>query len=318
MAPARPRTRRAAPSPAGGTRAAPPAASRLGPLTDRERTVALAVGAGSSNAEIAAAHHISLATVKAHVSAILTKLDLTNRVQVALLVHDAGLDHAGCRAAWSVPQRLERAAAARPLLGAHDHAAPGGHMDSTDRNRGSAGEEPVVPASVTEPQPTLLDHMDGPTGFVYSTVPVVVFVAANAFLSLTATMIVSIAVALAVTGYRLLRGEHLGLPGRFRRRARLRAGPPPADRRRVEPGARRHARLAGRPGGAARPRRGPRSPRRRRSAFGSGVQQWLYVSDATGWLAVARIAMGWPLTILAALVVVWAFRRSSTRLLTQA
>lgn len=45
-----------------------------------------------SNAEIATAHHVSLATVKTYVSAILTKLDLNNRVQVALLVHDADLD----------------------------------------------------------------------------------------------------------------------------------------------------------------------------------------------------------------------------------
>ena len=36
-----------------------------------------------------ARHHLSLATVKTHVSAILTKLDLDNRVPVALLVHDA-------------------------------------------------------------------------------------------------------------------------------------------------------------------------------------------------------------------------------------
>jgi DNA-binding NarL/FixJ family response regulator len=34
---------------------------------------------------------MSIATVKAHVSRILTKLDLTNRTQVALLAHDAGL-----------------------------------------------------------------------------------------------------------------------------------------------------------------------------------------------------------------------------------
>jgi Bacterial regulatory proteins, luxR family len=34
---------------------------------------------------------MSVATVKAHVSRVLTKLDLNNRVQVALLVHDAGL-----------------------------------------------------------------------------------------------------------------------------------------------------------------------------------------------------------------------------------
>ncbi|MCM3844927.1 response regulator transcription factor [Pseudonocardia alni] len=71
------------------TRAA--ARRRLERLAERERTIALDLGAGRSNAEIAARHHISVATVKTHVSAILTKLDLNNRVQVALLVHDAGL-----------------------------------------------------------------------------------------------------------------------------------------------------------------------------------------------------------------------------------
>jgi DNA-binding NarL/FixJ family response regulator len=65
---------------------------KLDSLAERERTVAIELGAGRSNAEIAARHHISLATVKTHVSAILTKLGSTNRVQVALLVHDAGLD----------------------------------------------------------------------------------------------------------------------------------------------------------------------------------------------------------------------------------
>jgi len=71
------------------TRAA--ARRRLERLAERERTIALDLGAGRSNAEIAARHHISVATVKTHVSAILAKLDLNNRVQVALLVHDAGL-----------------------------------------------------------------------------------------------------------------------------------------------------------------------------------------------------------------------------------
>ena len=41
------------------------------------------------------------------------------------------------------------------------------------------------------------------------------------------------------------------------------------------------------------------------------VQQWLYVSDETGWLAFARIAMGYPLTGLALIVTVWAIRRAS-------
>jgi DNA-binding NarL/FixJ family response regulator len=51
--------------------------------------VANAVGQGSSNAEIAAELYMSVATVKAHVSRLLMKLDLGNRVQIALLVHDA-------------------------------------------------------------------------------------------------------------------------------------------------------------------------------------------------------------------------------------
>jgi DNA-binding NarL/FixJ family response regulator len=65
------------------------AAERLATLTERERDVATAVGAGASNAEIAAALFMSEATVKAHVSRLLSKLDLTNRVQIAILVHDA-------------------------------------------------------------------------------------------------------------------------------------------------------------------------------------------------------------------------------------
>lgn len=65
------------------------ATERLASLTDREREVAAAVGSGASNAEIAASLFMSEATVKAHVSRLLTKLELTNRVQVAILVHDA-------------------------------------------------------------------------------------------------------------------------------------------------------------------------------------------------------------------------------------
>ena len=60
-------------------------------LTDRERDVALAVGQGSSNAEIAEQLHLSIATVKAHISHLFLKLEATNRVQVAICMHDAGL-----------------------------------------------------------------------------------------------------------------------------------------------------------------------------------------------------------------------------------
>jgi DNA-binding NarL/FixJ family response regulator len=63
----------------------------LARLTEREAEVVLAVARGRSNAEIAGELFMSVATVKAHVSRVLTKLDLTNRTQLALLAHDAGL-----------------------------------------------------------------------------------------------------------------------------------------------------------------------------------------------------------------------------------
>jgi DNA-binding NarL/FixJ family response regulator len=65
------------------------ARERLAALSEREREVALAVGQGRANAEIAAELHVSVATVKAHVSRLLAKLDVDNRVQIALLVQDA-------------------------------------------------------------------------------------------------------------------------------------------------------------------------------------------------------------------------------------
>jgi DNA-binding NarL/FixJ family response regulator len=61
----------------------------LATLSPREHEVALAVGRGCANAEIAAELHMSVATVKAHVSRLLAKLELDNRVQIALLVQDA-------------------------------------------------------------------------------------------------------------------------------------------------------------------------------------------------------------------------------------
>jgi DNA-binding NarL/FixJ family response regulator len=76
--------------PASGSRRAR-AKERLGVLTDREREVALGLGRGFSNAQIGADLGMGLPTVKGHVSRVLAKLDLNNRVQVAVLVHDAEL-----------------------------------------------------------------------------------------------------------------------------------------------------------------------------------------------------------------------------------
>jgi DNA-binding NarL/FixJ family response regulator len=65
------------------------ARDRMATLSPREHDVALAVARGQANAEIAAALHLSVPTVKAHVSRLLDKLDVNNRVQIALLVKDA-------------------------------------------------------------------------------------------------------------------------------------------------------------------------------------------------------------------------------------
>ena len=73
------------------THRSPRAAARIAELTEREREVALAVGRGLSNAQIAAELYLSVPTVKAHVSRLFDKLGATNRVQIALCVHDAGL-----------------------------------------------------------------------------------------------------------------------------------------------------------------------------------------------------------------------------------
>jgi DNA-binding NarL/FixJ family response regulator len=67
------------------------AADRLAVLTERELEVAVCVGRGLSNSEIASELYLSIPTVKSHVSRLLTKLDSNNRVQVAMVVHDAGL-----------------------------------------------------------------------------------------------------------------------------------------------------------------------------------------------------------------------------------
>ncbi|MGI5422776.1 response regulator [Actinomadura luteofluorescens] len=64
---------------------------RITALTPREREVLALLGAGLSNAQIAGRLHVVEGTVKAYVSAILTRLDVRNRVQAAVLAYQAGL-----------------------------------------------------------------------------------------------------------------------------------------------------------------------------------------------------------------------------------
>jgi DNA-binding NarL/FixJ family response regulator len=66
------------------------AAQPLDPLTDREEEVLLQVARGRTNAEIAEEMHISLSTVKSHLTSLLAKLGARNRVEIAMWAHETG------------------------------------------------------------------------------------------------------------------------------------------------------------------------------------------------------------------------------------
>lgn len=198
-----------------------------------------------------------------------------------------------------------------------------------------SGEEPK------QPQQTLLEQMGGVGGLVYSAVPVVVFVVVNAFTGLLPAIWTAIGVAVVIGIVRLVRREPLqpaisgvlvvavcsyiayrsgqakgffllgiwtsllyggaflisillrwplvgtawsllnGLGFAWRRNRRALLGYDLATLTWVV-------------------------------VFGAKfvVQRWLYDTDQTGWLAFARIAMSYPLTVLALIVTVWAIRRA--------
>lgn len=230
-------------------------------------------------------------------------------------------------------------------------------MSMTGRQSGDtrhADAHPTEPLSVVssttgaadgKPEATLIDQLGGPKGFLYSTVPVVVFVTANAFLSLPLTIGIALASGVALVVFRLVRGE------RFSTAIGSLLGVVAAAAIVAWTGSARDffaigiwlslagavvtvgSVLARRPvtgvvwnllHGGTHPWRADRPSLRAHDiatltaalVFGSRfvVQQWLYAAESTAGLGVARIAMGTPLTILAALVVVWAFRRSTKRL----
>jgi DNA-binding NarL/FixJ family response regulator len=67
----------------------------LGPLTRREREVLQLIGCGLTNKDIAERLALSRATIKSHVSHILTKLDLQERAQAVVVAYEAGLVQPG-------------------------------------------------------------------------------------------------------------------------------------------------------------------------------------------------------------------------------
>ncbi|GAA1458175.1 response regulator transcription factor [Nocardiopsis exhalans] len=80
----------ASPAPTDSAAGRTEALRRLSVLSERERHVLVAVAEGKSNAEVGRALSMRETTVKAHVSRILAKLEMSNRVQAAILAHDAG------------------------------------------------------------------------------------------------------------------------------------------------------------------------------------------------------------------------------------
>ncbi|MFF1698594.1 response regulator [Streptomyces sp. NPDC058257] len=70
---------------------APRARRTVEGITDRECEVLTLVGRGLSNAEIAAELFITVATVKAHVARLFTKLDSRDRVQLVIIAYEVGL-----------------------------------------------------------------------------------------------------------------------------------------------------------------------------------------------------------------------------------
>ncbi|MFY1620721.1 response regulator [Micromonospora sp. WMMD736] len=81
--------------PAGIAHRGPDAEAALAELTPREREVLMLVAAGSSNAEIATTIHLGEATVKTHVSRVLAKLGLRDRVQAVVFAYENGVVRPG-------------------------------------------------------------------------------------------------------------------------------------------------------------------------------------------------------------------------------
>ena len=205
-------------------------------------------------------------------------------------------------------------------------------------------EKPAGTDSTDDTPPTLLEQMGGVSGLVYSTVPVVVFVTVNGFFGLQPAIWAALGIALAIVVLRLVRKEPIqpAISGLF--------GVGIAVFIAYRTGSAKGFFLFGIwssliYGGlflASVLVRWPlvgviwstlnnhgmawRKDQASRFAydvatitwvlvFGARfvVQRWLYDTDQTGWLAFARIAMGWPLTAVAALVTVWAVRRVTVR-----
>ncbi|MDG4668697.1 DUF3159 domain-containing protein [Mycobacterium sp. 236(2023)] len=197
----------------------------------------------------------------------------------------------------------------------------------------------------TTPAPTLLEQMGGTSGLIYAALPSLAFVAGDAVLELTGAIAVALATAVVIAVVRLVRREPIqpALSGAL--------GVAIGAYIAWQTGEAKDYFLLGIwmslamavvflasvlmrwplvgvlwnvINGAGQSWRHDKPSRRAYDvatlAFAAVftarfvVQRWLYDGDQTGWLAVARIAMGYPLLALALLVAYWAVRRSKRRL----
>ncbi|MDI2030912.1 DUF3159 domain-containing protein [Saccharopolyspora sp. TS4A08] len=216
----------------------------------------------------------------------------------------------------------------------HDASAAGINARQADDDRRPEGRTGVS-------EQTLLEQMGGVSGLAYSAVPIVVFVVVSSFTSMMPAIWASIGVAVAIAIFRMVRKEPLqpAISGVL--------GVAVCSFIAYRSGETKGFFLLGIwtsliYGGvflvsvAARwPLVGVawsalnglgmswRKQRRAMRAYDIAtlswtavfaakyvVQQWLYDNDQTGWLAFARIAMGYPLTGIALIVTVWAIRRA--------
>ena len=206
-------------------------------------------------------------------------------------------------------------------------------------------EDPTIPTPTRAP--TLLEQLGGGWGLVSSVVPVVVFVLVNPLMGLQPAIWASVGAAAAVGVWRLIRREPLQpavsgiLGGALCAFIAYRTG----EARGFFLYGIWYCLVAGlalvlsvvvrRPlvgvlwsvlNGSGS---GWRTDRRVRFGFQVatlvwavfflarfGVQRWLYEEQETSWLGVARLAMGLPLTAVAALVTIWAIRRAVRSTLT--
>lgn len=250
------------------------------------------------------------------------------------------------------PGPADRATGGRAPGGTHENVDRLGGTGGTTGDGTSDGTSDGTAGGTARPEPPpvdvraeLLKGLGGPSGMVYSALPVVVFAAAVPFVSLLVAIGGSIVVALLLAGFRMWRGEEL-MPAMGGVIGVVVAGGVAALT-----GSANDFFLVGiwlalaaavvtlaslvvrRPltgviwnavHGNTHPWRQDRPTLRAHDlatlavtamfAARFAVQQWLYMADSTTGLAIADTVTGFPLTALAAVVVIWAFRRSTKRL----